>query len=38
MLYNLVFERMKPGVMKLTDDAELLQPRSMAFHEARVQP
>jgi hypothetical protein len=36
MLYNLVFEPMKPRIMELTDDAELLKPRRMAFYEARL--
>lgn len=36
MLYNLVFEGMKPDIMKLTDDDELLKPRRMAFHEVRL--
>jgi cytochrome c553 len=36
LLYNLVFEGMKPNIMKLTDDAELLKPRRMAFYEARL--
>jgi cytochrome c553 len=36
MLYNLVFEPMKPNIMKLTDDEELLKPRRMAFYEARL--
>jgi len=38
LLYNLVFEGMKPRIMELTDDAELLQPRRMAFYEARLSP
>lgn len=37
MLYNLVFEPMKPRIMELGATAEHLAPRSMAFHEARVQ-
>lgn len=36
MLYNLVFEGMKPQIMQLTDDTELLKPRRMAFYEARL--
>ncbi|MFO8003462.1 multiheme c-type cytochrome [Thioalkalivibrio sp.] len=36
LLYNLVFEPMKPQIMKLTDDAELLETRRMAFYEARL--
>lgn len=36
MLYNLVFEGMKPRIMELTDDTELLQPRRMAFYEVRL--
>ena len=36
MLYNLVFEGMKPRIMELTDDADLLKPRRMAFYEARL--
>jgi len=36
MLYNLVFEAMKPHIMELTDDEELLQPRRVAFYEARL--
>jgi hypothetical protein len=36
LLYNLVFEGMKPRIMELTDDAELLKPRRMAFYEARL--
>jgi len=36
MLYNLVFEPMKPQIMELTDDAELLKPRRVAFYEARL--
>jgi cytochrome c553 len=36
VLYNLVFEGMKPKIMELTDDEELLQPRRMAFYEAHL--
>ncbi|AGA33681.1 Cytochrome c family protein [Thioalkalivibrio nitratireducens DSM 14787] len=36
MLYNLVFEGMKPRIMELTDDEELLESRRMAFYEARL--
>ncbi len=36
LLYNLVFEGMKPRIMELTDDQELLQPRRMGFYEARL--
>ncbi|MEY6434138.1 multiheme c-type cytochrome [Thioalkalicoccus limnaeus] len=38
MFYNLVFEGMKPRVLELTDDEELLQPRRMAFYETRYRP
>lgn len=36
LLYNLVFEGMKPRIMELTDDEALLQPRRMAFYEAHL--
>jgi len=36
MLYSLVFEGMKPRIRELTDDEELLQPKLMAFYEARL--
>jgi cytochrome c553 len=36
LLYNLVFEGMKPHILELTDDTELLEPARMAFYEARM--